>query len=136
MKPTDLILMFAEKINQMEDQNTKQQVMSRLYKNNHLHRKADSVIERISNLGPFLLANNPPTTSEIDERLKLESKEITDTNKNVKGILQDIQLVQAICHITQFDYFRRTGQLKAKELNESRSFACPVNKLYTIGNQY
>lgn len=135
MEPTDLTLISAEKVNDMEE-NTKQQVLSRLSKNNDLHRKADSVIERISNLGPFLLANNPPTISQIDDRLKLESKEITDTNKSVKGILQDIQLVEAICHITQFDYFRKTGQLKVKELNESRSFACPVNKLYTIGKQF
>ena len=127
MKLTDLT--FTDKIQQIPDENTRREVMSRLSKNNETHRKPDTVIERISNLGPFLLAPVRPTKAAIDGRLVLESKEIPDTNKPSKGIIQNHSVVEAICHITQFDYFRQASKLKTKELYDSRSFAGPVSVL-------
>ena len=77
-------------------------------------------------MGSWLLTEETPPIMNIMTRLATESKEIIDTNKSQKGVLQDIALVLGICAITQLEYFRQPGQLKVAELNASRAFACPV----------
>jgi hypothetical protein len=120
---------MTAKIDAIQDSDLKQRVMERLYGNEETYQKSDSVIERIANMGTWLLNPIGEATSDRDVALKLarESKSISDTNKSQKGLLQDVQLVRGICSMTQLDYFRHPGLLKIAELNASRPFASGVS---------
>jgi len=120
-------LALLDKVNNIDNITTRKLVLDKLSKNNSTYQKADSVIERISNMGSWLLSASSPSKSDVISKLAMESKQIPDTSKNQKGVLQDLNLVAAICSITQLDYFRKQGHLKITELAASRLFASPVS---------
>lgn len=115
----------TDKVNKIEDKKKKQLLLDKLSKNNQVYQKPDSIIERISNMGSWLLQDKL-LISEVVKKLQDESKEIPNTSKSQKGVLLDVPLVIGICSITQLDYFKQPGHLKITELNLSRAFGCPV----------
>lgn len=108
------------------------QIKDRLAKNNVVYKKPDTLMERISNMGPWLLKYKEDNLRQpkLYQRLGEEAKELQTKNKSQAGILQSPFLTFSLCALTQFSYFRKSAQLKMEDLNNSRAFSCPVGAFY------
>ena len=114
---------FSGKIDKIEDEDAKNMVLQRLFKNNFTYKKPDSLTERISNMSSWLLKTKTINRAAMVKCLKKEMDEIPETNKSQRGVLQDPLLVKGICSLTQLDYFRYKLQLKTADLNTSQTFS-------------
>jgi len=110
--------------------------MAYLSKNNVQHQKADTLTERISNMGSWLLDEKKLKTPSVAQKLAKESSEISNTNKSQKGVLLDHLLVQGICHLTQLDYYKQPNVFKIVDLNASRTFSSQVSWLLVYCEKY
>lgn len=104
-------------------------IIAKLAGNNPVYQKSDSLLEKISAIGSWILETTLEELHQpkVQEKLAQETKHIPSTSKNQKRILCDPLLVKGISALTQFQYFKHTHTLKIVELNASRPFASEVS---------